>query len=420
MKLPYSLEIESSILGTLLLEDADRVLKLSSEDFYSTQHQTVFEAIKTLVINNKDVDIITVNDEIKNLIEDSLEYLCTLTNIPTTAMYNEHLRRLKLYSIKRKILKETMQIQSIVIDGSHEHDIDVLNDCMSRLENLYSDEIKNDLTDAYGVMDMVRKEIEMKKKMDAPLNQTGIKALDKVIGGLEKQTNTIIAARPAVGKTAFAIHIMIHMAKRGNNVLFISREMSYEQVGKRLISNIGNVDGNLFKDVLRIGDKENEEIERAMKLVATLPIEVNTRQGYIEDIKQYARKKAKRGKLDLLVIDYIGLLKSRKKSASRREEIESISRQIKELANELRIPILTLSQLNRNNAKENRRPELYDLKESGAIEQDADTVLMIHKPNEDNNIDTEIIIAKNRNGETGMFDMKFQGKTQRFYEIKFV
>ena len=247
---------------------------------------------------------------------------------------------------------------------------------------------------------------------------TGIFDLDKVTNGLHEEELTIIGARPGVGKTTFALQIAHKIANKGLGVGIISLEMSETQIIQKLISKIANIDSNKLRTG-NINEKDLEKIAIAEGEISELPIFINTRVRSIEEIEIYARKLKNKNNLGLLIIDYIQLVKSKNKFNSREQEVAEISRTLKLLSLELKIPIIGLCQLNRNAAK--TEPTLADLRESGAIEQDADNVIFIYKENdnEENKLVENVIIdlQKQRAGGLTKLTLKFDKKVSEFKNL---
>lgn len=219
--------------------------------------------------------------------------------------------------------------------------------------------------------------------------------------------------------TAFAVQLMINLAVKKNKVLFVSREMSTVQLGKRILSNIGKINGHKLRFCKSLSDKDFVDIGKAMEVINHMPIEINDKLSTIQEIRLYCRDLKDQGKLDVLIVDYLGLLKTLKKTNGQREAIEDISRQLKEISLDLEIPVICLAQLNRENEREKREPKLIDLRESGSIEQDADNVLFLHVPSDTDQtqdcFDVKVIVAKQRNGPCGYVWLKYYRNTFRFY-----
>jgi replicative DNA helicase len=251
---------------------------------------------------------------------------------------------------------------------------------------------------------------------------TGFHDMDKLTAGLHPEELTIIAARPGVGKTAFALNLISNMAAKGIKSVFISREMSQIQLTKRLIANITPIDGNKLRICKLLTDEDWAKIGDAAGEIGDWDLIINDELATVQEIRTYCRELKNKGKLDMLVVDYLQLCRSSGKHESRRQEIEEISRQFKEMSMEFEVPVIVLSQLSRDNAKNGRVPELHDLRESGSIEQDADNVIFLHVPKDTDQtqdiFDLQVIIGKQRNGPTGYIFLKYFKKTFKLCNIE--
>lgn len=424
---PQNIEAEQAVIGSCLIDKntlPDVIGTLTPEDFYMNDHQKVFEAIKALYADHKPVDIITVSDflKAKGVLEQigGLEYLTNIaTSVPTTANAKHYTKIVKNMSVRRQIIKSSSDIMNMAYQQYFNCDLDLKNAAMQKLDIPLTDS-KNRKCDIASIFAECLADIEKQynSKYDEKLF-TGFSDYDRVTAGFHPQELTIIAARPGVGKTAFALELMVNLSKRKNHCLFISREMSTMQIGKRILSNFSGVDGQKLRFCKSLNDEDWSKIGKTAGYICDLPIEINDSLSNIQEIRAYCRELYNKNKLDVLFIDYIGLLKTLKKCDSRRAEIEDISRQCKELSLEFGIPVVVLSQLNRENERDKREPKLYDLRESGAIEQDADNVIFLHIPKDTDEtsdaFDIKVIISKQRNGPTGFIYLRYFRKIFRFY-----
>jgi len=380
--------------------------------------------MRELFLKDLPVDLVTVVDKIqnRNTFDDigGLEYLTELSMfMPTTANCKHYISIVKEKSVRRKLIKASNQISQTAYEEEFDNIIDLQNTAMQKLDVIQDDSI-NKKTDMQSIMINVFDDIhngysaEYEEKL-----YTGFKDLDRTTAGLHKQEVTIIAARPGVGKTALALQLLLSLAKKGNHGLFISREMSTLQLGKRILSNKSGIDGQKLRFCKSLLEDDFKKMARYLSDISNLPIEINDSLQTIQEIKAHCRQLKNKKKLDILFIDYIGLLKTLKRCDSRRAEIEDISRQCKEISLEFDIPVVVLSQLNRENERDKREPRLIDLRESGSIEQDADNVLFLHVPADTDQqqdcFDIKIIVAKQRNGPTGYVYLKYYRKVFRFY-----
>lgn len=304
--------------------------------------------------------------------------------------------------------------------SEHENAIDIKSDALQAISEIEAKEADTKHFDIESIIVDTMNCIENDYKADDDGNLfTGLHDLDKITAGLHKEELTIVGARPGVGKTAYALQVMINMARKGNHCLFVSREMSTVQIAKRILSNISAVDGHKLRLCKTLLDDDWVKLGQAAGEISSLPVEINDRISTIQEIRAYCRTLKEKNKLDVLFVDYLGLLKTMKRCESRRQEIEDISRQLKEISMEFEIPVVALCQLNRDSAKSSKEPELHDLRESGSIEQDADNVILLHVPADTDetadSFDIKVIIAKQRNGATGGIYLRYVRKIFRLY-----
>lgn len=417
---PNNPELEQYILGCLILDRQDSIYKLREDDFYNNTNVLIFKVIKFLSDKGKQIDLISVSDILGKKLDDALTIVSgVLDKVATTANFDSHLDDLKVYSMKRAILKKSYELQELAFTSEHGTAIDLKNDALQKLSDIETLQTKKKLGDIQSiVLDALNDIEERYNAKDEEKMFTGFYDLDRLIAGLHKEEITILAARPGVGKTAFALQLMIQLAKKGNHSLLISREMSTMQLAKRLLSNIGKIDGNKLRLCKTLTDDDWQKIGIAQGILTDLPIEINDTISTVQEIRAYCRELKGKGKLDLLIIDYLGLLKSIKKAESKRIEIEDISRQLKEMSMEFNIPVVVLCQMSREAVKEGE-PQLHHLRESGAIEQDADNVLFLHVPKDTDEskdtFDIKVIVAKQRNGSTGHIYLSYVRKMFTFY-----
>ncbi len=426
---PQNIESEQSVLGAMLLDN--EILSyifsnLNASDFYLVDHQEIFEACFELFGRRRPVDVITLTDQLKarETIDNvgGMQYLASLMDsVPTTANTKHYVEIVKRNSVSRNIIKSCNSIIDMAYDKQFENSIDLKNAAMQILDVPISDD-RQRKTKILEILSECLTDIEnqYKVKIDDKL-YTGFSDLDRVTAGFHPEELTIIAARPGAGKTAFAIQLMLNLARK-NHCLLISREMSTLQIGKRILSNYSGVNGQKLRFCKSLNDEDWTKLGKAAGHIAGLPIEINDQLTTIEEIRSYCRELRNKGRLDIVFLDYLGLLRTLKKCSSRREEIEDISRRCKELTLEFNIPIIVLCQLNRDNVREGREPRLFDLRESGSIEQDADNVIFLHVPQDTdetlNDFDIKVIISKQRNGPTGYVYLRYYKSTFRFCGYK--
>jgi replicative DNA helicase len=419
--LPHNLDVEKYIIGCLLIDKQEEVYLIKETDFHNLNLQTIFKIINWMHDTKKPIDSISVSDYAKKKIPNALDMIIECTeSVTTTTLFNTHLQKLKLYAARRDLVQKARQLENIAYDSEHELSIDLKNDALEQLANITVQEIKNDKCQLGDILAECICEIEEDyNRKDEMKLFTGFEKFDRITAGFHRQEMTIIAARPGIGKTAFATQLMLNLAKKGNYCLLISREMSKVQICKRLMANVSQLDGNKLRVCKSLNDNDWKEIAKAQAYLSGLSeyIAINDELSTIQQIRTHCRLLRNKEKLDILFVDYLGLLKSAKKCESRRVEIEEISRQLKEMSLEFKIPIVSLHQLNRDSA--NAEPEIHHLRESGAIEQDSDNVFLLHSADEDKSNPKStitVIIGKQRNGPTGKIHLQYYKNSFKFYD----
>ncbi len=428
---PHNEEAEKSILGASLLSK-DALINIMDivkpRDFYSEMHKEIFTAIRELYSRNEPVDTLTVSEELKK--RNSLEmvggraYIASLASgVPSTANAGQYAKIVAEKAVLRKLITASTDI----IEEAYKEtmDADMVLDYAER--GIFEIAQAKQSKDVAALKDVLIKNIEI---IDEASRQegniigvpTGFRDLDAKTSGLQRSDLVIVAARPAMGKTAFALNVAQQAAIKGRaSVLIFSMEMSKEQLGQRLLS----MESRVEMQKLKTGDlnrKDWDDINIALDILSEANIFIDDTPGIsIMEIKNKCRRiKAEHG-LDLIVLDYLQLMSYEGKTDSRQQEISALSRHLKLLAREMDCPVIVLSQLSR--APEQRtdhRPQLSDLRESGAIEQDADIVLFLYrddyyeKENSEKPGVCEVIIAKQRSGPTGTVELMWLEKYTRF------
>lgn len=406
----YDEEIEKAVLYYLIFENADYLIE--EDDFVFERNKKIAKAIIELRSEKQNISMISVKSKIRANQNQVLEYISKIGDNIYGSKSDEVYRQLIQLSQKRKMFnlahKILENIENEDIETYSQKVIKDINDItkQTQKEESLTEQITNTLTEI---------EANWKNRNDYSL-YTGILDLDKKTCGLHNQELTIIGARPGVGKTTLALQIAEKIATSNKNVLFISLEMSEVQLIQKIIARDGNI--NSYK--MRMGtleDKDFETITQVASQISQMQMTINTKIRNIQQIELQCRKLKNKNKLDMVVIDYIQLLKSNEKFNLREQEVADISRRLKLLSLELNIPIIALCQLNRN--ANNAEPTLADLRESGSLEQDADNILFLYQDSEQdiqNNIVT-IKLAKQRAGEIGKIKVKFEKMTSRFKNI---
>ncbi|MDC3252809.1 replicative DNA helicase [Crocinitomicaceae bacterium] len=438
---PQAVDLEKAVLGAMMLEKnavTDTIDILSQESFYDPKHQYIFGTIKELFGTSKPIDILTVTNQLKKNGElqaaGGAAYISQLTSrIASTAHVEFHARVISEKYIKRELIRMSSEVMKDAYDETNDV-FDVLNKAEGDLFKI----AENNMGKSVDVMqNVVREAIEEIEKAAQNTDgisgvPTGFYGLDKVTAGFQRSDMIVLAARPAMGKTAFVLSMARNTAVEFNmGVAIFSLEMSSVQLVKRLIS----AEARLPAEKLRKGDLREDEFQqlhsRITKL-STAPLYIDDTPGIsIFDLRAKCRRLKMQYDIQMVVIDYLQLMTAggSKGQGNREQEISSISRSIKEIAKELNIPIIALSQLSRSVEQRggDKKPILSDLRESGAIEQDADIVSFIYRPeyygflqDEDGNSNAgigEIIIAKHRNGALDNIRLRFIKEYARFENL---
>lgn len=430
---PHALESEQSVLWSLLI-DKDCFLTvwdvLSHEDFYNESNSRIYEIMFDLYKNNKPIDLITVKEKLedKKLLDKIgwMTYLIELTEIvPTTANVFEYAQIVKNKAVLRNLIKAWNQIIA------HWYDEDgKINELLEKAEKslfwITQTFIKNKLVHINDILTQRYEEFaeihENPELITQHRLQLGFKDFDHKCWGLKWWDMVILAARPSMGKTAFALNIAQNVWYNGKNVAVFSLEMSKEQLTDRMIASAMEIDSwKLAKWELE--DHEFAKIWEAMEKLSDANIYIDdTAWGNLMDLKSKCRRLKIESGLDLIIIDYLQLM-SNGNTMNRVQEVSEISRGIKSLARELNVPIIALSQLSRTvEQRPDKRPIMSDLRESGSIEQDADIIMMLYREEYYDEFTekkwvTDILMRKNRNGPIGNIELMFNKNNQKFVEI---
>lgn len=422
--LPNNLEAEQAVLGCII-NDSDKIIDIDfllTEDFYLSKHKKLYEVIKSLFNKKIAVDLVTVLEEVRkgNIIDEcgGVTYITELATSYFMSMnVNSYAHIVKEKSNRRKLIKTSR----LLLESAYDEDI---KDIIDKTENnLYEIAVNQNTSDIVTIDKAVENAF---RKLEERFNNggdligisTGFIDLDRITSGLSKQDFIIIAGRPSMGKTAFALN-MGQAASKDVSVAIFSLEMSEDQLVNRLLSAKCLIDYAKVKTG-KLDNKEFENIAIGSNELMTRKLIIDDTTTLLSDIKAKCRKLKIQKGLDLVIIDYLQLIRTTLKTSSREQEVSHISRELKALAKELDITMIALSQLSR--APEQRadhRPILSDLRESGSIEQDADVIMFLYrdeyynKETEDKNI-AEVITAKNRNGETTTTKLAWLGRFQRF------
>ena len=427
---PHSVEAEQSVLGSILL-DKDAMISVSEtlipEDFYKEAQRVIYECMLKLYNNQSEIDLITLADELRDqgYLDDigGIAYITSLSTIvPTTSNIKYYINIVKEKSISRQLISAANDIINLGYDSSTKVE-DVLENAEKKIFDISQERTTNDFQPINQVLTETLSMLEKlyEEKSDVTGLTTGFRDLNKKINGLQRSDLLLIAARPAMGKTAFALNLVQNAALKGDaSVAVFSLEMSKEQLVQRMVAAQSSVELKKIKTGT-LAANDWPRITDGMAVLSGAKIHIDDTPGIkISELRSKCRKlKIEKG-LDLVLIDYLQLMEGEGHNESRQQEIAKISRSLKILAKELDCPVVALSQLSR--APEQRadhRPMLSDLRESGSIEQDADIVMFLYR-DEYYNPDTErknigeVIVAKNRHGETGTVELVWFGKIQKF------
>lgn len=437
---PQNIEAEQSVLCAMLIskEAIAKVTEiLNSDDFYREAHRVIFNAMLELEHKNEPVDLITVTDLLKkeNKLDDvgGIAYITSLSNLlPTAANVKYHADIVAEKSVLRQLVKVSTEIAAMGYEASEDVS-EVIDRAESRILEISNRKKRTDFTPISSVLMNSVQDIEKLLNNKGGLTglPTGFTDLDKLTSGLHSSDFIILAARPSMGKTAFALNVVQNVALRAHkkiggeprSVAFFSLEMSKEQLVSRMLCAEANIDSQRLR-IGEMADKDWDSLWNACDSMSKAKIFIDDTPGITAmEMRSRARRlKAEHG-LDLIVVDYLQLMQgSGKKNSSgdRQQEVSEISRSLKALARELDVPVIALSQLSRGvEARQVKRPMLSDLRESGSLEQDADIVAFLYRedyynPETENKNITELIIAKHRNGPVDTVNLFFHKQFTKF------
>ena len=434
---PRDTDLEEIVLGACMLEK-DAYMNvcdiLVPDSFYDPVNKKIFEAITTLGLNQRPIDMMTVTEQLRQ--DGTLEEVGgpihiteIMTRVYSAANVDYHAKIVAQKYLARRLITYAASIESKAFDESNDVD-DLLQEAEGQLFEISRTQLKREVTQIDPVINMAIEQIENAANSETGLSglQTGYTELDKITSGWQNSDLIIIAARPAMGKTAFVLSMAKNMAIDYNiPVAIFTLEMANVQLVKRLLSNIASLEGEKIKSG-RLSHEEWDRLNTRLRNVYSSPLYLDETPGLsITELRTKARRLVREKGVKMIMIDYLQLMNATGlKLGSREQEVSTISRSLKALAKELDIPVIALSQLNRSTEnREDKRPVLSDLRESGAIEQDADIVCFIHRPEyytkstqdgEGNDIRglAELIVAKHRSGAVGTVKLRFVSKYAKF------
>lgn len=436
---PQAIEIEQAVLGALMIDqDGFSMVSemLRAETFYEPRHQKIYKAIQSLNMSERPVDILTVTEELKR--EGTLEevgntsYIIQLSSLVTSAAHiEEHVHILSQKYLARQLISFSSVIETKAFDETVEIE-DLMQEAEGKLFEISQKNMRKDYTQIDPVLNEAISILQKAAENTGGLTglSTGYTEMDKITSGWQKSDLVILAGRPAMGKTSFALSLAKNISVDYKEpIAFFSLEMNNVQLVNRLISNVCEISGSKILNG-QLSTDEWARLDHNLRKLTGSPIYIDDTPGLsVFELRTKARRLVREKGVKLIMIDYLQLMNANgMRFGSRQEEVSTISRSLKGLAKELDIPVIALSQLSRNvegrEGAEGKRPLLSDLRESGAIEQDADMVLFVHRPEyyrifEDEHHNdlrgmAQIIIAKHRKGATGDVLLRFRGEFTRF------
>ncbi len=433
---PQNIEAEASLLGAILI-DSDAIVKVADivrpDDFYDERHARAYEAALQLYERHSPIDVLTLSDQLKNTgmldVVGGAGFLTELTNfVPTAAHADRYAEIIAQKGMRRRLIKASQSIADLGYDEAQSLQ-ELIENAETRLFEVSQQHIKQDISSIDSILNASFDRLDDLHKDKGKLRgiPTGYRDLDNVLAGFQPSDLIILAARPSMGKTAFALNLAHNVAVRAEMpVLVFSLEMSKEQLVDRMLAAEAGVNAwNLRTG--NLSDDDFEKIGHAMGTLSEAKILIDDSPGItVSDMRTKARREAHRQPLGLIIVDYLQLMSGGARfsgDSNRVQEISEISRGLKGIARELSVPVLALSQLSRSvESRHPQIPQLADLRESGSIEQDADVVAFIYReeyynPETENKNIARILIKKHRNGPTDDVDLYFDREKQRFRSL---
>ncbi|MGH8915442.1 MAG: replicative DNA helicase [Acidimicrobiia bacterium] len=428
---PHSREAEESVIGAVLLseEAVNEVMdRLHPPDFYIPAHQAIFEAMRELFDTNQAIDAVTVSEALRRKGEldkiGGVSYLARLVDIvPSTSNILYYSSIVEEHAKRRELIRAGASVTDVAFDIDEEI-ARVLDRAEQAVLSVAERRSSQTLLEVGPLFSEVLEHIELLEQRGSELTglATGYVDIDKKLAGLQAANLVVIAARPAMGKSSLALGIAVNAATQGEPVAIFSLEMSKEEIVQRILSSVGRVDSMKLRSG-QLGPLWQRVVDAAGKMYKA-PIFIDDSPVVtVTDIRAKCRRLRRKSGLSLVVIDYLQLMEASSRE-NRQQEISEITRNLKNLARELEVPVIAVSQLNRSlEAREDKRPRLSDLRESGSIEQDADVVMFIyrheyyHPEEQEKKGIAEVIVAKHRAGSTGPVEMTFQPEFTRFANL---
>ena len=437
-KPPQALDFEEAVLGALLIEPScvdEAMEELTPSCFYDPKHKMIFEAMQKLVNEHVALDLLSVSQKLHELgnletVGGAVRLAALSQKIGAAAHIEYYIKILKQKTIQRDLITASTEILRDSYDDSVNVD-DLIDNAQSKVFAAIQNNVKKDVQEIGSIIKTAMDDVErMQEQSGLSGVPSGFPSIDKITNGWQASDLIILAARPSVGKTAFALNIARNAAVDSQMpVAFFSLEMPAIQLAKRLMTTESGLPADKIKGGVKLEPREWEQLEYRLKALSKAPLYVDDTPSLpIMEFRTKVKRLVKSKGVRLVIVDYLQLMQGPAELRGMREqEVAFISRTLKATAKELNIPIIALSQLSRDavkRANSNGKPMLSDLRESGAIEQDADMVIFVHRPDylglsetENGKETTQIIIAKHRNGETGDIDMLFKSEQVRFVEL---
>jgi len=432
--LPMSLEAEKSVLGAVLMEDNSfSILEehLQPQDFYVPAHQIIFKNMLALVRSNQRVDVITLQDSLQKSGEliavGDVAYLIELQeNIPTFGMMEQHVQIIKAKAVLRNLISSSVDIITSCYSQNDQELDTVIDEAEKKIFQIIHNRTKQNFVQLNIWLKKTFQHLSSIKSSSRGITgvATHFKGLDRMTSGFQPGDLIILAARPSMGKTSFALNVAVNAARQGMSVGVFSLEMAAEQLTLRLLSTESGIDHQKIRNAT-ISSEEWIGLTHVAAELGDMKLFIDDTAGInIMELRAKARQLKSKHDVGMLVIDYLQLLHSSRRHENRHQEVSEISRFLKALAKELSIPIIALSQLSRAvDGRMDKRPLLSDLRESGAIEQDADVIMFLYRDvvyNQDTEHPdlAELIIGKQRNGPTGTVSLKFLRELTKFEDFE--
>lgn len=430
-KLPHNLEAEKCVLGAVLINNDKfnyAAELIDADDFFRQAHQRIFDKMVNLSERGQVIDLVTLKEELGRTgdLDDvgGPAYIAALVDgVPGSTHVEHYARIVKEKSTLRSLIKSANSILSTAYSAETDAEVQ-LDQAEKAIFEIADDQVRDGFV---SLRDLVPGSMETVEKLQSHQGlltgmPSGFTALDKLTSGFQPSDLVIIASRPSMGKTSLALNIAQHIGvKTERSVGVFSLEMSKEQLFLRMLTAEARIDAQRFRGGQKLGEQEYRKISQALNTLGEARVFIDDSAGVgVLEMRAKARRLKQEHGLDMLIVDYIQLMQGRGRYENRTLELASISRALKGLAKELQIPILVLSQLSRApEARKDHRPQLSDLRESGALEQDADVVIFIYRddqynPSPENENTAELLISKQRNGPTGVVKLAFLKEMTRF------